>query len=498
MRIASQLLLTFILNACWQVALIAAVASLGSWLLRKSVARYRHWLWATALCLAFLVPAFTSSRALFEIVTERGTPVTLTSETIPPVLMTETLPPAMPISTKSVLSVVRLNQTLGLALLAIYLGFVLFRLFKLFHAWQTTRAIKQHATDLDPNPKIAAIISRCETEIGSQSRNVQVMRSESMPVPVTIGLFHPVIILPEPLLHEGSNDLLTSAIGHEFIHVARYDYLLNLIYELLFVPISFHPAASLIRRRVKETRELCCDELVAERIMNAETYARSLLQLASSAPPLRRLSVITTVGIADADILEARIMSLLRKPELNTRWKKLLLVVVSLLLLVPCATAAAFAMRFDVEANAQDPALTQQEQKEKEEILTKERAKREDMKMRVAADPRLREEIERKREIEMEMHAVRQAALVKLAKINMDQAIQIATSQQSGKVMECSLDGSHWKEPGQLADDGYVFYHVVIADDNGGGTTLVLVNAVDGSVIKTEHDLPRKLSSRPE
>ncbi len=64
MRISSQLLLTFLLNALWQIALIAALAALGSWLLRNSVARYRHWLWVSALCLAFLVPAITSSRTL--------------------------------------------------------------------------------------------------------------------------------------------------------------------------------------------------------------------------------------------------------------------------------------------------------------------------------------------------------------------------------------------------------------------------------------------------
>jgi hypothetical protein len=100
-----------------------------------------------------------------------------------------------------------------------------------------------------------------------------------------------------------------------------------------------------------------------------------------SAPPLRRLSVTTTVGIADADILEARIMSLLKKPELNTRWRKLLLVAVSLLLLIPCAAAAAFAMRFDVDANAQEPATATQdpERKEKAKLemkLRKSRPKR--------------------------------------------------------------------------------------------------------------------------
>src|SRR5215203_2376966 len=66
MRISSQLLLTFLLNAFWQVALITALAACGSWLLKNTIARYQHWLWVGALCLSFAVPAITSSRALLE------------------------------------------------------------------------------------------------------------------------------------------------------------------------------------------------------------------------------------------------------------------------------------------------------------------------------------------------------------------------------------------------------------------------------------------------
>ena len=40
MRIISQLLLTFLLNSLWQIALIAALATFGAWLLRNSVVRY--------------------------------------------------------------------------------------------------------------------------------------------------------------------------------------------------------------------------------------------------------------------------------------------------------------------------------------------------------------------------------------------------------------------------------------------------------------------------
>jgi beta-lactamase regulating signal transducer with metallopeptidase domain len=275
---------------------------------------------------------------------------------------------------------------------------------------------------------------------------------------------------------------------------------LNLIYELLFVPISFHPAAALLRRRVRQTRELCCDELVAERILNAEVYARSLVRLASSAPPLRRLSVTTTVGIADADILEARIMSLLKKPNLNTRRNKLLLVSAAVLLLVPCVAAAAFAVRFEVEKYTLDSVAQDQEQKEKE----KQKEKLE-MKVRegrvggeleeraLKAEDQLVREAIRKHGLELEARAVMHTALVQLAKINMDQAIQVATSQHPGKVLMCSLGAKGWEEPGKLGKDGSVFYHVIIADEtNPSASTHVWVNAIDGSVIKTEKELPRK------
>jgi beta-lactamase regulating signal transducer with metallopeptidase domain len=496
MRISSQLLLTFLLNAVWQVALIAGIAAVGSWLLRNSVARYRHWLWVSAMCLAFFVPAVTSSGVLLdalqpvsttEIRSARGPVSQFATEIAPDVSAPFIAPP----------STFQLNQTLGLALIGLYCGFILYRSCKLVQAWHNTRKIRRLAVELEPNERVAEIIRTCEREIDS-SRTVRVFRSETLPVPVTVGLLHPVIILPESLLRENNSDLLISAIGHEFIHVARRDYLLNLIYELVFVPISFHPAAALLRRRVRETRELCCDELVAERILNAEVYARSLVRLAGSAPPLRRLSVTTTVGIADADILEARIMSLLRKPELNTRWKKSLLIAVSLLLLVPCVAAAAFAIRFDVETNAQEPVAQDQERKQQEKLEIKAREERTTehmMKERMAADPAFREEVMRKHEMEVQMREVMHAALIRLAKVNMDQAIQIASAQTPGKVLMCSLDAKGWEEPGKLGKDGVVFYHVIIADEVNPGSTHVLVNAVDATIMKIEKELPRKQRS---
>jgi beta-lactamase regulating signal transducer with metallopeptidase domain/uncharacterized membrane protein YkoI len=393
----------------------------------------------------------------------------------------------------------QLDRTLVLTLLCLYGAFLLFRAFKLAQAWFTTRHMRNSAVELDTDETVEAIVRKCEISLQTKADRVRVFCSESVPVPVTAGLVRPVIILPETLLREGNTDLLTSAIGHEFIHVARHDYALNFIYELLYLPVSFHPLAALLRSRIKQTRELCCDELVTERILNAETYARSLVALASSAPPLRRLSVTTTVGIADADILEARIMSLLSKPKMNRRWKKLILVAVSLLLLVPSLAAAAFAMRFELAPEPQNP-LTLEQQQQEQELKEKarvdeeiSRARGNDPQLREKTlDPRVREELQRKRELEVEMRSIKQAALVRLARITMEQAIQIATSHTPGKVLHASLDADKWEEPGKLAKDGTVFYQVIVGDESGGPATYTVINAVDGTVITSSKEPPRR------
>jgi beta-lactamase regulating signal transducer with metallopeptidase domain/uncharacterized membrane protein YkoI len=507
MRTSSQLLLTFLLNAVWQIALIAALASFGAWLLRQSATRYQHWLWVAAFCLSLLVPVATAYRASTAAAWSTGealgelnhagelnlqNPVSFSKNPAPFEQTPATLSnPAF-----------QLNSSVGFILLAAFGVFVLFRSFRLAQAWVTTRKVRHSAVELEGDVAVGAVMRECAKRLDFEADRITVCRSSSVAVPVTLGLLRPVIILPDSLLREGDDDLLTSAIGHEFIHVARHDYVLNFAYELLYLLVSFHPAAALVRRRIKQTRELVCDELVAERILNAQVYARSLVALASSAPPLRRLSVTTTVGIADADILEARIMSLLSKPKMNRRWKKLMLVAVSLLLLVPSLAAAAFAMSFELAPNVQEPAQQEPSQQEKElkekrrgEAVKRELNDEQEFKERMASDPRFREEVKRKQELEIEMYAIRQAALVRLARINMDQAIQIATSQTPGKVLECSLNAEHWEEPGKLAKDGVVFYHVVIADETTpGGSTHVLVNAVDGSIMKTEKEFLRRRS----
>jgi hypothetical protein len=51
----SEFILNFVLNSCWQIAALVAVAALASWLLRNGPARYRHVLWVVALAASLIV-----------------------------------------------------------------------------------------------------------------------------------------------------------------------------------------------------------------------------------------------------------------------------------------------------------------------------------------------------------------------------------------------------------------------------------------------------------
>jgi TonB family protein len=177
-------------------------------------------------------------------------------------------------------------------------------------------------------------------------------------MPITVGIRDRIVILPRRFASEVNVELLTSALGHEFQHVARHDYLLNLVYEVLYIPLSFHPAAALVRRRIRHTRELCCDAAVTAASISAEVYARSLVKLIGSAP-LLPLAPDTTIGMNESDILEVRIMALLKKSQISLRRRTLLLIVAAVLFLTPCVVAATFA----VAVNAQEPSATEARKK---------------------------------------------------------------------------------------------------------------------------------------
>jgi beta-lactamase regulating signal transducer with metallopeptidase domain/uncharacterized membrane protein YkoI len=419
MRSLVQLLLTMLLNAAWQVTVVTLLAVCANWLLRETAAWCRHSVWVTAIVISLFLPIISGLNAIaFSPVQKQSVAQIEPEPNVSRPVRSVASDPAQHVSfaaqtmlqdvavrEKALVPPISLSRNLAAGLLAFYTLFLLYRGFKLFRAWRRTAVIMRCTGATQVPERAAAIIAKCQKAIGVT--RVRVVCSTSVPVPITAGVLSPVIILPERLLNEADEEILLSAIGHELVHVARRDYILNLVYELLYLPLSFHPAAAVLRRRIRQTRELCCDELVAKKLLAPDIYARSLVRLIGSVPLAGRLVPDTTIGITDADILEVRIMSLLKTSKLSTRRNTLLLFAAFLLLSVPCAAAAAFALQFDIDKSEaaiqkgdQDKETSQKLERAREELQRKERELEERVQKNVNPQG---EELEAQRRMEIEL-----------------------------------------------------------------------------------------------
>jgi len=179
--------------------------------------------------------------------------------------------------------------------------------------------------------------------------------------------------------------------------------------------------------------------------------------------------------------------------------KKVALIVVASLLLISSLAIVSFAMRPLPQESAERRAKEAVEQKEKSEM--KEAIDRETRELKEALERETNPEIRAKLEARLlerergyamgrreaqRMKEFRGAGLdaAKWAKITMDQAVQIARSQNPGAVIQASLFG--------VSEDKVAYeIEIVTADEN---VAHVIVSAIDGTILKTKKELPRKLS----
>lgn len=345
METISRYLLTFLLNSLWQIPLIAAVAALASRLMRSGPAAHRHAVWVAALAVAVLLPIggmrredpATAPHFDASLVTPAAAPAWQAARAQVSAAASIPSAPAPP--------TISLAETTAAILIGVYLMFVLFRVSRLAAAAIRTVALRRSAHTA-PIPRVLEnVLDRCQTAFGVT--DVELLFSDRISGPVTAGR---AIVLPESLRDEASEELLTTAIGHEMAHVARRDFACNLFFEILRLPVSFHPAAWLIRRGIVGAREVACDEMVAGRLIGASAYARSIMSIAAGITSPARLE--PTLGVLDGDNLEERIRRLAAQPAANLKRARLLLAT-ALAALAICAVAAS---SLALTARAQDGA----------------------------------------------------------------------------------------------------------------------------------------------
>jgi beta-lactamase regulating signal transducer with metallopeptidase domain len=101
-------------------------------------------------------------------------------------------------------------------------------------------------------------------------KQIQLLESGVVKVPVVMGVLKPVILLPLGLLAHLPADEIEAILLHELAHIKRRDYFMNLLQSFAETIFFFNPALMWLSSMIREERENCCDD-IAISITNSKT-----------------------------------------------------------------------------------------------------------------------------------------------------------------------------------------------------------------------------------
>ncbi len=123
-----------------------------------------------------------------------------------------------------------------------------------------------------------AVVQELADQLGIRG-HVGLLESVRVQVPMVIGYFKPVILMPVGAVNALTPQQVEAILAHELAHIARADYLFNLLQSMVEVLYYFNPGVWWISANIREERENCCDDIAVELCGDNLDYARALVQL---------------------------------------------------------------------------------------------------------------------------------------------------------------------------------------------------------------------------
>jgi len=179
---------------------------------------------------------------------------------------------------------------------------------------------------------------------------IKTLSSSALPEPGVLGVFRPVLIVPERITECLPSDQLRAVIAHELCHVRRRDNLAATIHMVVESVFWFHPLVWWIGARLVDERERACDEAVLTGGSEPEAYAEGILNICR----LYLESPLPCVAGVTGSDLKRRVRAIMLNrvsPELTAARKSLVaiaaLVVVAVPLLIGVLRAQEPRLRFE-------------------------------------------------------------------------------------------------------------------------------------------------------
>ena len=216
------------------------------------------------------------------------------------------------------------NWTQWLLVLWFFGVFIL--VFRFFIGWFKISRIVQKA-QLPENEHWEKTVDKLSSEIQIK-RPVVLLKSDQINLPMTWGLFEPVILLPED--SDGwSLARCRIVLLHELAHIKRFDWLNLVISNFVCALYWFNPLVWIALRQMNKEREKACDDFVLRTGTKASDYADHLLKIIRSVQYWQWTSPVT-VSMARRSQLEGRLLAILN-PKLSRKLMSPLLAILTII-----------------------------------------------------------------------------------------------------------------------------------------------------------------------
>jgi TonB family protein len=339
---------SYVVNSVWEVVLIAGVGWLMSRLLKKFGPQVEHIVWVFTLLLAVFTPAFPLFRwllALLYVPREAGRYASVAFAVAQD-------------GGEKLRGIYVLPAVVVVLLSCLCFLSVMYFLARLTWSLHRTTMLLRQAGPVSLTPEQDEIWRRCKQSFSLDT--ARILSSTRISGPVTLGLREPVLLVPVDFAAGCTAQDFLAALAHECAHMRRRDFQKNLLYEIAIVLVGFHPVTWILKAHIAQTREMICDRMATEQVIDPRSYTQSLLRLASMVAVTARVSTTHAIGIFDANILEKRIMMMqIKKQHLSGALKFGVMIPATLLLLSAAFGGAAMAVVIEAQSSSPTAAKAQ-------------------------------------------------------------------------------------------------------------------------------------------
>ena len=294
--------LGYLVNSLWQVPLVCAAGYGSARLVRRLGPEAEHRVWVAALLIAVILPGLGAAGFGMAWLPHgfgaAGAAAGTAQVTVGAF-------------TQSAGTALHLPPGLRHGATIVYLGLVLFLCGRLIWGLMQSERLRRGS-------RRVVLTAKRETAWRRGCRVFEVSGAEIASTamvagPLTLGFRRRMLLVPPGFMETAEASDAEAALAHELAHMRRRDFAKNVLYELVSLPVGYHPMTRWLKAQVRQSRELVCDAMAAEFVTTRENYARSLLRLASLMSNQAQAINVHAIGIFDANILEKRVMSLMTK-----------------------------------------------------------------------------------------------------------------------------------------------------------------------------------------